>query len=470
MTLVRTRFSPSPTGIMHIGNVRTALFSALFAKHKQGVFILRIEDTDAARSESRFIEMLKDDLHWMNIDWQEGPDKNGSYGPYWQSLRQDIYAGYYQQLEQLALIYPCFCSEQELTLARKLQLSRGLAPRYHGACLKLSADEIQKRKASGLKPAWRFKVPVDTEIKYDDFVKGPQLFRSDDIGDFIIRRADGTAPFLFCNAIDDALMKVTHVMRGEDHVGNTPRQLLLLKALNLPMPCYGHLSLIVGSDGAPLAKRHGSASVRDLREQGFLSSAVLNYLARLGHSLESNELMTFEQLALQFRIERLSRSPARFDHSQLLFWQKQAVQALDNESLWRWLGENIRQEVAVQNQTLFIDTIKSNITFPQDAMEWTKIFFSSQLSFDDESKGILQNAGEQFFVVAEQAVDKYGTDFTAVLADMKANLNINGKRLFMPLRIALTGKMHGPELLPIAKLLGVKKIQSRFRHVLELIS
>jgi len=470
MTKIRTRFSPSPTGMIHIGNVRAALFSALFAKKNNGVFILRIEDTDAARSEERFVDILKDNLHWLSIFWNEGPDVDGPYGPYWQSQRQDIYAKYYKILEEKQLIYPCFCSDQELLLARKLQLSRGHAPRYGGTCKKLSAEEIAKRISEGKKPAWRFSIPVNTKIEFDDVVKGPQCFQSDDIGDFIVRRADGTAPFLFCNAMDDAEMEVSHVLRGEDHVANTPRQILLLKTLNLHVPHYGHLSLIVGDDGAPLSKRHGSFSVSQFRELGYLPIAIMNYLARLGHTCDAQALLDFDQFAPHFHLDKLSRSPARFDLTQLMYWQKIAVQALTLDELWRWLGESVMNQVPESARVLFAKSVQANIEFPHDALEWAKIFFHENTMFDQEGINIVKEAGEQFFVEAEIAIDKFGIQLSDVLAEMKKTLGVSGKKLFMPLRIALTGKTHGPELAQIAEILGQQKIKHRLGQAFKLAS
>jgi nondiscriminating glutamyl-tRNA synthetase len=467
---VRTRFSPSPTGMIHMGNARAALFSALYATKEGGTFILRIEDTDAGRSEEKYVEALQEDLHWLGVHWQEGPGVGGDYGPYWQSQRQSIYAGYYDTLEAKKLIYPCFCSDQELMLARKIQLSRGQAPRYSGTCCKLSQEEIAKRLEAGAKPAWRFSVPTNQAITFVDTVKGPQLFQSNDLGDFIVRRADGTAPFLFCNAIDDATMKVTHVLRGEDHLANTPRQILILQALDLPLPHYGHLSLIVGDDGAPLSKRHGSFSLFEMREQGYLPSAMMNYLGRLGHTCDDQSLLNFEGLAAHFHLEKLSRSPARFDSSQLMYWQKSVVQSLDKSSLWRWLGEHVQNQVPENSRELFAKTVQNNIAFPNDALQWAKIFFHENTPFDEEATAVVCEAGEQFFVEAEQAIDKYGIDLQQVLADMKQSLGLSGKKLFMPLRVALTGKLHGPELAPIAEILGQKKVKHRLGQAFKLAS
>ncbi len=465
--IVRTRFSPSPTGMIHLGNARAALFSALYAAKHDGVFILRIEDTDLSRSDERFVESLQRDLKWLGINWQEGPNVEGKYGPYWQSQRQPIYAKYYKVLEEKALIYPCFCTDQELALARKLQLSRGQAPRYSGTCKKLSAAEVNAKIVAGKKPAWRFAVPTNQTIKFVDIVKGEQEFHTDDIGDFIVRRADGTAPFLFCNAIDDAEMKVTHVLRGEDHLANTPRQIMLLNALQLPVAQYGHLSLIVGDDGSPLSKRHGSSSVDEMRLEGYLPIALMNYLARLGHTCEAQELLDFDHLAEYFQLDKLSRSPARFDKSQLMYWQKTAVQALDIPGVWRWIGEGVANQVPESTRTLFAETVRANIEFPQDALIWAKIFFHDEAPIDASELKIIRDAGEQFFVEAELAVDKYGIDLPKVLADMKQSLGLNGKKLFMPLRVALTGKTYGPELAHIAELLGAKKMKHRLGKAIQ---
>lgn len=467
---VRTRFSPSPTGMIHLGNARAALFSALYAKKHDGVFVLRIEDTDAVRSEERFSDMLQTDLHWLGVYWQEGPGTNGPYGPYWQSQRQAIYAKYYEQLEATHLIYPCFCSDQELNLARKRQMAKGHAPRYSGTCRKLSDEAIQQKLAEGKKPAWRFKVPIGETISFEDMVKGTQSFKSDDIGDFIVRRADGTAPFLFCNAIDDSEMHISHVIRGDDHVANTPRQLMILSALSLPHPRYGHLSMIVGDDGAPLSKRHGSFSLGEMIHQGYLPSALMNYLSRLGHTCEAQTLLTFDELAAEFSSERLGKSPARFDVAQLKYWQKLAVMSLDNQTIWRWLGESVANRVPAKEQDLFAETVRSNVEFPQDALEWANIFFHDKVDLEEPERRVICEAGEQYFVEAEQAVDKHHLDLKPALDEMKQTLGVSGKKLFMPFRVALTGKTHGPELANIVGILGEKKVKHRLGNAFKLAS
>jgi glutamyl-tRNA synthetase len=467
--MIRTRFSPSPTGMLHIGNARAALFSDLFAAKEQGAFLLRIEDTDLVRSDQKYTEMLEEDLHWLGLHWQEGPGVGGPHQPYWQSQRHDIYDQYYKELENKGLAYACFCTDQELALNRKIQLSRGQAPRYSGTCRKLSKEEIEKRIAGGAKPALRFHVPPQTVIEFTDLVKGVQRFNSDDIGDFIIRRAEGTASFMFCNAIDDSLMKITHVLRGDDHLANTPRQLMLLKALNMPSPQYAHLSLITGDDGSPLSKRHGAFSLHDLRAQGYLPLAILNYLSRLSHTYEQQKLMSFVELAANFKIEKLSRASARFDKNQLDHWQKECVMVLSNAETLDWLGVEIQEKIPESKRDLFAEVMRKNILFPQEAKVWIDVFFGGELQFTHEQITILKEAGVAFFTEAQHSVKKHGTDLKSICEDLKVKLNVSGKKLFMPLRVALTSEQNGPELVHIGNLLGSEKILQHFNHALELV-
>jgi len=315
----------------------------------------------------------------------------------------------------------------------------------------------------------RFRVPENAIIEFIDSVKGPQKFNSDDIGDFIIRRADGSSSFMFCNAIDDSLMEITNVLRGEDHLANTPRQLMILQALNMRAPSYGHLSLILGDDGTPLSKRHGSFSLHDLREKGYLSQAVLNYLARLSHTYEENKLLSFDELASHFHLEKLSKASARFDKNQLLHWQKEAVLALDHASAWEWLGEELKNKVPDRSREIFIEMMRQNILFPSDAHKWVDILFGDALAFTPEQIEILKTAGNDFFVEAQHATTQHGDDLKSTFNALKTKLNISGKNLFMPVRIALTGEAHGPELPQIAVLLGSEMITKRFTQALETI-
>jgi nondiscriminating glutamyl-tRNA synthetase len=307
-------------------------------------------------------------------------------------------------------------------------------------------------------------VPTTAAIEFEDLIKGPQHFNSDDIGDFIIRRADGSSSFMFCNAIDDSLMEISHVLRGEDHLTNTPRQLMILQALNMRTPRYGHLSLITGDDGTPLSKRHGSFSLDDLRERGYLPKAVLNYLARLSHSYEEQHLLDFMSLAVNFRLEKLSRASARFDENQLLHWQKTAVIALDSGAAWQWLGEDIKTKVPENKRDLFIEVMRQNILFPKEALQWAEVFFSDTLQPDPAA---LNEADAHFYTTACAAVTQHQTDLKSILNELKNQCNVSGKKLFHPIRVALTGNENGPELAQIVNLLGAEKMLQRFQQALE---
>lgn len=476
---LKTRFAPSPTGELHLGNVRTALFNALLARGRGGVFLLRIEDTDRERSRDEFAAALETELQWLGLGWQEGPQVGGPAGPYRQSERAGVYAGHFAALEADGHAYPCFCSAEELTVARKVQLAAGRPPRYPGTCARLTSAQRTARRAEGRVPTLRFRVPEGRLIEFEDRVRGTQRFASDDIGDFVIRRADGSAAFFFCNAVDDALMGVTDVLRGEDHLTNTPRQLLILEALGLPLPQYGHIALIVGEDGSPLSKRDGSTSIRALREEGFLPAALANHLARMGHAYEADGFMDMDALAMHFDTARLGRAPARHDPRQLLHWQKEAVLRSSDEELWAWMrartyrsGARIQDLVPTGEELAFVQTVRDNITLPVEAYVWAGNLYTADDAFDPDARGVLQDAGADFFRAALAQVDRHA-DFKAFAQAVAVDTRRKGKALFMPLRAALSGQLqdpecggvwrNGPELGRIWTLLGVARARLRLR-------
>jgi glutamyl-tRNA synthetase len=465
-TPCKTRFAPSPTGFLHLGNARVALFCALLARHTQGIFLLRIEDTDQGRSEHQYTEALQEDLLWMGLGWQEGPVVEGAQGPYLQSERGEIYHRYFSQLEHDGLAYPCFCSEQELAITRKVQLAAGQAPRYPGTCAALTKDQIETRLAQGLRPTLRFRVRRGETVEFEDLVRGPQRFLSDDIGDFIIRRADGTPAFFFGNALDDALMGVTNVLRGEDHLSNTPRQILLLRALSLHIPEYGHLSLILGSDGTPLSKRHGSHSVRELRDAGYFPAALNNYLARLGHSYDNNNFMTLSELAAEFHIGKIGRSPARFDDSQLHYWQQQAIAHAHTHELWEWMGPAVHELVSTAQRDEFIAAIRTNVFLPEHALLWARTLYSDPLEWMLGARQVIAQAGKLFFERALTALEHHPNDFKSLADAIKQSLGVSGKALYQPLRAALTGELDGPEMARLLPLLGEERARKRLEAAL----
>jgi glutamyl-tRNA synthetase len=452
-TPVVTRFAPSPTGSLHLGNVRTALFSYLWARQSGGRFILRIEDTDVERSDARYRADLIAELRWLGLDWDEGPEVGGPHAPYLQSERGAWYSELFARLESAGRAYPCFCAPDELELARKLERMAGRPPRYTGTCRALTGAERAARLAQGRKPTLRFAVPDATVIEFTDLVHGPQRFASADIGDFIVRREDGTAAFFFCNAVDDSAMGVTHVLRGDDHLTNTPRQLLLLDALDMRHPTYGHVGLLVGADGAPLSKRHGATSVREFRERGFLPAALLNHLFHLGHTAAVDGWLPPAELPAHFRPEHLGRASARFEESQLLHWQKETLRHMSTPQIAAWLG--------LRDSAAFVELVRHNVVLPADAEPWVSVVRGELPPLGAEEQRVVAAAGHAFFAAAASALQRSGPDLHALAALLKQETGKGGAQLFMPLRVALTGKTHGPELAPILKLMPTETARRR---------
>ena len=452
-TPVVTRFAPSPTGSLHLGNARTAFFSHLWARKSGGRFILRIEDTDAERSRLSYRDELMAEMRWLGLDWDEGPDIGGPSAPYSQSERGEFYRSLFARLQASDLTYPCYCTAEDLELSRKLQRMAGKPPRYAGTCRHLTGAERALHEARGLTPTLRFAVPNDESIEFTDAVHGPQRFASNDIGDFIIRRENGTPAFFFCNAVDDSMMGVTQVLRGDDHLTNTPRQLMLLDALGLRRPGYGHVGLLVGADGAPLSKRHGSTSAQEFRERGFLSAAILNQLFRLGHTSDVEGWLPPADMPGHFRPEHLGRAPARFDESQLAHWQKETVERMSVSQIGEWLG--------AEDTTAFLELVRHNVVLPADAAPWRAVTRGELPPLGENEQRVIAAAGPGFFAAAAAAFDESGSDLKLLTAILKERTGRKGADLFMPLRVALTGQTHGPELGMLLKLMSPETARRR---------
>jgi glutamyl-tRNA synthetase len=444
---------------MHLGNARTALFNFLLARSRGGRFVLRIEDTDAARTRESFLASLYTDLSWLGLHWDEGPDCGGPHGPYRQSERAAIYARYFLRLEHEQLTYPCFCTPRELELSRRAQLAAGRPPRYAGTCSALSPAERAARRAQGRRASLRFRVAPGQRLEFHDLVHGVQDFRTEDIGDFIIRREDGTAAFFFCNAIDDALMQVSHVLRGADHLSNTPRQRLLLQALGLPVPEYGHVSLLLGADGTPLSKRLGAMSIATLREQGYAPLALCNHLFRLGHFTPLHGILELEQMAREFDLKHLQRAPAQFDPVQLLHWQREWVHGLSPTAARAWLAPLLPPGMERAAVDAFIGAVLPNVVLPEDARLWQQIVFGEALSYEEPALAAARAAGPAFFSAAAEAVRE-----RADLGVLRGATGVRGAAFFMPLRAALTGRLHGPELAPLLAAMPPERVRARLLH------
>ncbi len=456
-----TRFAPSPSGNLHLGNARTALFSFLLARHVGGRFVLRIEDTDAARSREEFCRSQQEDLTWLGLTWDAGPGREDERGPYRQSQRVALYAQHFVTLERQESVYECYCTALELEVSRKSQLAAGKPPRYAGTCRDLSAAQRAARHAAGLAPTLRFKVPLGERVEFFDFVRGPQDFLTDDIGDFIVRRADGSAAFFFSNAVDDAAMRITHVLRGEDHLSNSPRQILILQALGLPAPLFGHVAMLVGADGAKLSKRHGATTVREYRAQGFTAAALCNHLFRLGHSSSENGLLDLTAMARYFDPAHLGRAPAHFDESQLRTWQKESIRPLSSSEFEAWLAPQLPADLAPRQRAAFLEAVRPNVVLPEDARAWGVIVFGGVPAIGAAEQATIDAAGGAFFAAAARAAASTPEDFKSIAAATGAATGAQGKALFQPLRIALTGLTHGPELAPLLRAMPPGAAQAR---------
>lgn len=463
-TATATRFAPSPSGDLHIGNARTALFSFLLARKVGGRFVLRIEDTDAARSTEEFCRNQQDDLVWLGLEWDAGPGREDARGPYRQSERAELYAEHLDTLDDRDEVYECFCTPLELAVARKNQMAAGQAPRYPGTCRDLAPEERIAKRSAGLASSMRFRVPSGKRVDFVDFVRGPQSFLSDDIGDFVVRRADGTTAFFFSNAVDDSAMGITHVLRGEDHLSNTPRQILILQALHLPIPSYGHVSLLVGTDGAKLSKRHGATSVREFRELGYTAAALCNQMFRLGHSTPDNTLLQLPAMAQLFDPAHLGKAPAHFDMAQLQGWQKDSVKRMSKDEMQAWLTGQLPVDLDPESRSAFIEAVRANIVLPDDARAWQEVVFGGMPAIGEVEQQTIDAAGKAFFAAAAEAAAVEPVDFKAITAAAGAASGATGKGLYQPLRIALTGMTHGPELAPLLRAMPQGVAQARLKR------
>jgi glutamyl-tRNA synthetase len=465
-----TRFAPSPTGSLHLGNARTALFSWLAARASGGRFVLRVEDTDAERSQEALLERQLAELRWLGLTWDEGPDVGGPHGPYRQSQRAQIHAKSLETLAARGQTYPCFCTPAELEFSRKAQLAAGRPPRYARTCAHLGGDEVQRRIDAGQRPAIRFRVPDRRVIEFTDLVHGPQRFLSDDIGDFVIRRADGSVSFFLGNALDDSAMGITLVVRGDDHLANTPRQLLILEALGMRRPSYAHLPLVLAADGRPLSKREGAASLTDLHAQGFLPGAVRNYLARLGHACGTDAWLDADALPRHFDITRTSHSAARFDEAQLRHWQREAVMHASDEEIEGWLGARLDSVGQGQARHAFVAAVRGNVLLPADVEQIVAVVSRDDVPPSADATAQIAEAGADYFERASALFDAFAGDFKGWTRALAQATGRKGAQLFMPLRSALTGMTHGPELASLVALMGPVRAKRRLAQAQVLAS
>ncbi|MGO4181707.1 glutamate--tRNA ligase [Paenibacillus sp. FSL A5-0031] len=478
---VRVRYAPSPTGHLHIGNARTALFNYLFARNQGGKFIIRIEDTDVKRNVEGGEESQLKYLKWLGMDWDESIDIGGGYGPYRQTERLDIYNKYWQELLDRGLAYRCYCSEEELEKEREEQTERGETPRYSGRHRNLTEEQRQAFEAEGRVPSIRFRVPENRTYAFDDIVKGSISFDTTEMGDFVIVKKDGIPTYNFAVVLDDYLMKISHVLRGEDHISNTPRQLMIYEAFGWEAPKFGHMTLIVNEQRKKLSKRDESIIqfISQYDDLGYLPEAMFNFITLLGWSPEGEqEMFTREELVNVFNPERLSKSPAVFDTQKLSWMNNEYLKKADLNRVVDLCLPHLQNAGRVAAEldaegrawvTALVALHQDKLRSASEIVPMTELFFRDTV--EDESEAVEVLAEEQVPTVLQAFLSKIEAGETAFEVDgikemikaVQKETGFKGKQLFMPIRAALTGQTHGPDLNQSLALLGKDKVADRLR-------
>lgn len=480
MSSFKVRFAPSPTGPLHIGGARSALFNYLAAAHNGGEMVLRIEDTDLERSRREYEDEIIESLRWLGLDWSEGVDVGGPSAPYRQTERLDLYQKYIEQLLESGQAYYCFCTEEELEAERQELLARGELPRYLGKCRDLSPAEVEARIQAGMKPVVRFKVPADRVYTVDDQVRGQVNFESSNIGDFIIAKSDGIPTYNFAVVIDDTLMGITDIIRAEEHLSNTPRQLMIYEALGFKIPRFAHISLILGSDRQKMSKRHGATSLIQYREMGYLPEAMFNFLALMGWSPEGEEqILTAAEIKEAFTLDRVAKSPAVFDLDKLNWINQQHLKRKSTAELMILARPYIDkspyagqvQALDESRRAILLETMRDYLVCLADIQAQLEIFLGP-VQYQDEALEVLKNPEAKLMLEKfRQAVPEFD-DPDQAKKFIKAFIKQNGfkpKDVYMPLRSALTGSIHGPELNSMLCIWGQKECLNRLNHTLALI-
>ena len=477
---VRVRYAPSPTGHLHIGNARTALFNYLFARNLGGKFIIRIEDTDLKRNIAEGEESQLKYLKWLGIDWDESVDVGGEYGPYRQTERLDLYRVYWQDLLDRGLAYRCYCTEEELEAEREEQTARGETPRYSGKHRNLTEEQRLAYEAEGRVASIRFLVPEDRTYTFNDIVKGSISFNSKEMGDFVIVKKDGIPTYNFAVAVDDHLMAISHVLRGEDHISNTPRQLMIYEALGWEAPLFGHMTLIVGDDHKKLSKRNESIIqfIEQYDQLGYLPEALFNFITLLGWSPEGEEeIFTKEELISIFTADRLSKSPAVFDTNKLAHLNNHYIKHADPKRIAALAIPHLQKagrlpEVLSEEQQSWAESLvalyQEQMTAASDIVALSELFFRSHLELETEAAGVLAEAQvpevlSAFLAKVEAAEDFSAPHMAVLIKEVQKETGHKGKALFMPIRVALTGQMHGRDLNATIALLGRSRVIERLK-------
>lgn len=483
---VRVRFAPSPTGYLHIGGARTALFNYLFAKKNGGKFILRVEDTDSDRTVEDSAEKMMQAFRWLGLQWDEGPIVGGPAGPYFQSERQDLYRKYAQSLVDKGHAYKCYCTPEELAEDRERARAEKRAPRYSGRCRELTPEEVAQFELEGRKPAIRFRTPETGTTVVHDLIKGEVPFRNEEISDFIIMKSDGFPTYNYACVIDDWLMGLTHVIRAEEHLSNTPKQMMIYRALPAPMPKFAHVPMILAPDRSKLSKRHGAQTVEEFKDQGLFPEALLNYLVLLGWTPadSTKEIMSLDEMIKEFDLTRISTTPAVYDTTKMMWMNGYYMRMLDKDSLVRKFittaaaaGLATRDELAERKDWLgkVVLALQERSRTINEMVETARYFFVAPTEFD--AKGVTK----LFTKKAAADLLRKGADALALVSDWNLEAQeqayrdvieregIKSGEIIHPTRLALTGRTNGPGLFEIVDILGKEESVARLRNVADMI-
>ncbi|MFC0309482.1 glutamate--tRNA ligase [Gallibacterium trehalosifermentans] len=459
---VRTRFAPSPTGYLHVGGARTALYSWLYAKHNQGEFVLRIEDTDLERSTQEATEAILDSMAWLGLSWE--------HGPYYQTKRFDRYNEVIDQMLEQGLAYRCYCSKERLEALREEQEKNKEKPRYDRHCLHDHSHDPSEPHVV------RFKNPMEGSVIFDDAVRGKIEISNSELDDLIIRRTDGSPTYNFCVVVDDWDMGITHVIRGEDHINNTPRQINILKALNAPIPQYAHVSMILGDDGQKLSKRHGAVSVMQYRDEGFLPEALLNYLVRLGWGHGDQEVFSVDEMVEYFDIHQVSRSASAFNTDKLLWLNHNYIRELPAEQVASYLAWHMQdQQINTENGPALTEIVRAlgeRCKTLKEMAAASRYFYEDFAEFEEAAaKKHLKSAAiaplTEVLSQLEQLENWQAHDLHQVIEQTATKLDIGMGKVGMPLRVAVTGAGQSPSLDITMELIGRVRCLARIQQAIE---
>lgn len=478
---VRVRFAPSPTGIPHVGNIRTALFNWLFARHCKGSFILRIEDTDVTRKVEGAAEAILDSLTWLGLDWDEGPGVGGDYGPYFQSQRLEIYQDIAKRLVEGGNAYFCYCSTQRLEEMRREQMKRKQPPGYDRRCRDLTEKERAEFEAQGITPVVRFRMPLEGQIKFHDLIRGEVVFEAATLDDFVLLKSDGYPTYHLANVVDDHLMKISHVLRADEWLSSTPRHIPLYGALGYEPPQFAHLPMILGPDRAKLSKRHGATSLMEYARQGYLPEAVMNFLALLGWSLDDKtDIISREELVANFSIERVGKTGAIFNHEKLAWMNGMYIRKSSTEEmvghvmpfLEAGLPGTVRRPISPDYTRQIVPLLQERVRVLGEISELADFFFVEELDYDAEllyKKGMDKEGAIAGLEASRERLEACPFDAASlegVLRPLAVELGLKTGTLFGLLRVAVTGRTAAPPLFETMSVLGKETCLKRIEAAL----